>query len=50
MSGIGTSAAIISKTAAKVQGDVPTGASAGSITVTIPAGTAISAAPFKVVA
>jgi hypothetical protein len=37
-------------TAAKVLVDVAAGASTGSITVTTPAGTAISATPFKVVA
>jgi hypothetical protein len=46
----GTSTPIISETATKIQVNVPTGASTGSITVTTPAGTAISAKPFKVVA
>jgi hypothetical protein len=46
----GTSAAIISKTATKVLVDQPAGASTGSITVTTPAGTAISATPLKVMA
>jgi streptogramin lyase len=44
----GTPAAIVSKTATKVQADVPSGASTGPITVITPAGTAISAKTFKV--
>jgi hypothetical protein len=46
----GTSTAIVSKTATQIKVNVPAGASTGSITVTTPAGTAISAKTFKVVA